>query len=301
MTEWRQYERKRSAFERKWKVRIERVLNNQLNVYVESLRAGRPQIEAFNSPALTEALRALYGDVGGWWARDTIRNLQQEARRTNNATQRRQSSIYDADRQQLWARRSKGNNGHLQSIRLKRGSFFSLEWAQRMINRLLIGGLRMAAFISETSREKVLAILEEAQTENLSLEETIQRIVTEVREVNRRRAETIARTEVGRASGEGKMQGAKSLGVELTKKWVSARDFRTRRNPKRDPRQGDHVTLNGQVRELDEPFDNGVHRLMQPGDVNAPPSETIRCRCTVTFEVKKDPQCRAIERNYLTL
>lgn len=307
MTTWRQYEQKRNALEKRWQKRILVVLNNQLKNYVTSLRNGQPNLDTFASSQLTETLSALYGDVGAYWARTTFRELRPEAvllRTSRRNGTRSQPATGVSISNAILQKQSSQSDTYpgVDALRLKRGALgFSIEWASRIINRLRMAGLRLATFISETSRDRVLKILEEAQSENLTLDETAQRLIEQVGEINRRRALTIARTEVGRASGEGKMQGAKELGVELTKKWVSARDHRTRRNPNHDPGKGDHWVLNGQVKDFDEPFDNGVHKLMQPGDASAPPSETIACRCTVVFEVKKDMQGRAIERQYLTL
>jgi hypothetical protein len=46
--------------------------------------------------------------------------------------------------------------------------------------------------------------------------------------------------------------------------------------------RGSHRAMHGQTRGVDEPFESGAgFSLMYPGDVNAPPEETIQCRCTV--------------------
>lgn len=183
---------------------------------------------------------------------------------------------------------------------VKRGALgFSIDWARRIIDRLRFSAINLASRISQTTREHILRILEQAQTDNLTLDETVARITDEVQGINERRAETIARTEVGRAANEGKRSGAKELGVKLRKEWVSARDQRTRVNPGKDPRKGDHWVLNGQVKDFNEPFSNGVHQLMQPGDPEAPPSETVNCRCVNVYSVVKDEEGKPVPYDYI--
>lgn len=266
---WQEYEIRRRALEKKWAKRVFKALNKQVKDYVESYKKG--QSYTFHFGGIIGLLYSLYGNVGGYYARAERRGLKRDVRAKS----------------------------FLPSYQVKRaGLGYSEEWAQKIIDRLRMSGLSLAQKISDTTRKKVLLILESSQKENLSIDETADRIIAEVGAFNRSRALTIARTEIGRASGEGKMEGAKSLGVELDKIWISAEDFRVRRNPTNEQNKGDHWKLNEQRVPLDQPFTNGVHRIMQPGDKNAPASETIRCRCTVTFKVKKDEQGKAIRRQY---
>lgn len=279
---WLQYERKRNAFEKKWKQRIEKELNKPLYAYIESYKAGTPSLNVFSATTLSGVLLRMYADVGKHFAKEQYRELRQISKVGigRNSTQR------------------DGKNWE-QAYQLKRGALgFSIDWANRVIEKLRLSALNLAQKISNFTRQKVLDILEQAQTDNLSLDETVKRLISEVEGMNASRAEAITRTEVGRAAGIGKREGAKALGVQLRKKWVSARDHRTRVNPKRDPKKGDHWVLNGQVRDFNEPYSNGVHQLMQPGDPNAPASETVRCRCTETYEVVTDEQGKPIQQTY---
>jgi uncharacterized protein with gpF-like domain len=43
----------------------------------------------------------------------------------------------------------------------------------------------------------------------------------------------------------------------------------------------DHLAADGQVQDIDEPFDVGGEQLMYPGDPAGSPGNTINCRCTV--------------------
>ena len=104
--------------------------------------------------------------------------------------------------------------------------------------------------------------------------ESIPKIATRIKavaETNRRQAVTIARTETTRVVNQGRMTGFTQArdqhGIKMKKRWIATADARTR---------PDHVYLDGETAELDEPFSNG---LMQPGDVNGPPEQVVNCRC----------------------
>lgn len=98
--------------------------------------------------------------------------------------------------------------------------------------------------------------------------------LTEIFKGNRARALTIVRTELGRAfstAAQQRMMQAREKLPGLQKQW--------RRSGKLHPRLH-HDAIDGQVREVDKPFDlaNGA-RIMFPRDPEAPPGETVNCGC----------------------
>ena len=64
---------------------------------------------------------------------------------------------------------------------------------------------------------------------------------------------------------------AKENGADVVKQWDSSLDGKTRKS---------HRKLDGQIRELDEPFEVNGHKAMFPGDFGRP-EEDINCRCAV--------------------
>lgn len=89
-----------------------------------------------------------------------------------------------------------------------------------------------------------------------------------------RRAMTIARTEKGRVVSDSKldaMRKAKDAGADIVKQWDSTLDGKTRKS---------HRKLDGQIRELDEPFEVSGHKGMAPHKFGRP-EEDINCRCCV--------------------
>lgn len=82
----------------------------------------------------------------------------------------------------------------------------------------------------------------------------------------------IARTEAHRIQCRASMDAcekAKSKGADIVKQWDAALDKRTRES---------HAQVDGEIRELDEPFSNG---LMYPGDPDGSAAEVINCRCSL--------------------
>lgn len=82
----------------------------------------------------------------------------------------------------------------------------------------------------------------------------------------------IARTEGHRVQNEAAFhcqEKAKAKGADVVKQWDSTLDSRTRPH---------HVELNGQIRELEEPFEVAGNKAMYPGSFGIP-EEDIHCRC----------------------
>ena len=84
----------------------------------------------------------------------------------------------------------------------------------------------------------------------------------------------IARTEAHRiqiqATADAQWK-AKANGADVVKQWDAALDGKTRSS---------HRKLDGQIRELDEPFEVNGHKAMQPGGFGRP-EEDINCRCAL--------------------
>lgn len=100
----------------------------------------------------------------------------------------------------------------------------------------------------------------------------IARNVASMARIPRNNAMRIARTEAHRIQNKAKMnvcENAKSKGADVVKQWDAALDRRTRPS---------HVAVDGEIRELDEKFSNG---LMYPGAPGGRPEEVINCRCNM--------------------
>ena len=99
----------------------------------------------------------------------------------------------------------------------------------------------------------------------------IARNISSVSKAPLSRAKTIARTEghrIQQTSARDAQYAAKKRGADVLKQWDAALDGRTRDS---------HARVDGEIRELDEKFSNG---LMFPGDPSGGAAEVVNCRCT---------------------
>lgn len=84
----------------------------------------------------------------------------------------------------------------------------------------------------------------------------------------------IVRTESHRIANEASIDAqykAKDAGADIVKQWDSTLDKRTRSS---------HRMLDGQIREMDEPFEINGHTAMYPGGFGIA-AEDINCRCAI--------------------
>lgn len=100
----------------------------------------------------------------------------------------------------------------------------------------------------------------------------IARNIERVSRIGFNRAMRIARTEGHNMRMQGierAQRKAKEKGADIVKQWDATLDGRTRDS---------HAAVDGEIRELDEPFSNG---MMRPGDSNASAAEVVNCRCVL--------------------
>ncbi len=130
--------------------------------------------------------------------------------------------------------------------------------------------------ISATSKEKIQAIIDNGEENDLSASEIADAIQEGLSEdIGDRRAMTIARTEVHGASQDSQFEVAQSTGLNLVKRWVAVEDQRTR---------PDHVDADGQVQNMEDPFEVGDDELMYAGDPLGSAEQVINCRCITVYE-----------------
>ena len=99
------------------------------------------------------------------------------------------------------------------------------------------------------------------------------------------RAKTIARTEAARIQEKATMDAAykaQAKGADVLKQWSAIFDGKTRPH---------HRELDGQIRELNEPFTIGTKKAMQPCDFGDA-AEDCNCRCTSLIKSR-----RSLERS----
>lgn len=124
-------------------------------------------------------------------------------------------------------------------------------------------------------------LMNSAITQGIVQGETIpqiaKRIVNTTGERSYSSAVRNARTAYTGAQNAGRMEGlhqAQELGIKVKKQWMATLDDRTRDT---------HADLDGQIRDVDEPFEVDGMEIDYPGDPTADPSLVYNCRCTLVY------------------
>lgn len=104
-----------------------------------------------------------------------------------------------------------------------------------------------------------------------------------VTDMNRKAAVRNARTLHTAAEGKGRQdtyKRAEDMGIEMAQEWIATHDERTR---------DAHRELDGQIRELNKPFENSIGKIRYPADPQADPANVYNCRCTIRGVLKDYP------------
>ena len=120
-------------------------------------------------------------------------------------------------------------------------------------------------------KRKITAQVSRGISTGMSYQQVAQQLAN-VSNIGYNNAIRIARTEGHRIQCQAGMDAcekAKEKGADVVKQWDASLDSRTRES---------HAIVDGEIRELDKPFSNG---LMFPGDPDGPAAEVINCRCAL--------------------
>lgn len=120
-------------------------------------------------------------------------------------------------------------------------------------------------------KKRITAEVSRSISTGTSYAQTAQRLAGQTK-IGYNKAVRIARTEGHRiqtTAAMDVMENAKAKGADVVKQWDSTLDGLTRES---------HVAVDGEIREVDEAFSNG---LMFPGDPAGGAAEVINCRCAL--------------------
>jgi len=130
-------------------------------------------------------------------------------------------------------------------------------------------------------------IINNCVTQGIIQGESIPEIAKRIAETTGERGEHAAirnaRTAMTAAQNAGRieaMHAAQELGIKLQKRWLATLDNRTRDS---------HQHLDGQVQNVDDPFESDYGYIMFPGDPWAEPADVYNCRCTLLYEHPEYP------------
>ena len=125
-------------------------------------------------------------------------------------------------------------------------------------------------------KKKITAQVSRSVATNMTYAQTAKALAGQAR-IGYNNAIRIARTEGHRIQTTATMDAmtaAKDRGANIVKQWDSTLDARTRTS---------HAVLDGEIRELNKPFSNG---LDFPGDPDGAAAEVINCRCALLQRAK---------------
>lgn len=120
-------------------------------------------------------------------------------------------------------------------------------------------------------KKKITAQISRSISTGMSYAQTAQQLANYTN-IGYNKAARIARTEGHRIQTTATMDAchkAKDKGANVVKQWDATLDARTRDS---------HAQVDGEIRELDEHFSNG---LMFPGDPSGSAAEVVNCRCAL--------------------
>lgn len=120
-------------------------------------------------------------------------------------------------------------------------------------------------------KKKITAQVSRGIATGMSFQQVAQQLAKDTN-IGFNNAVRIARTEGHRVQVQSGMDAcykAKEKGADVVKQWDATMDVRTRES---------HVAVDGEIRELDKAFSNG---LMFPGDPSGGAAEVINCRCAL--------------------
>ena len=261
---WNRERNKAVKYINKFQGKFYRALQSDMNAFLEALRDGEQSARRFVnnllfSDGVTSAMNQIIREVGVRYARDNYNGLRKEK---------------------------------------QFGS--SEEWVQMILDYLGTNFYNQGVLqIVKTSRTIMIDILERGNREGWGYFDYAKYISETVPGLNRNRAETIARTEVGRAIHAGAFVGADKSPFEKQKMWVSAKDNRTRGNPfKGQKDKADHWHMDGQTVDFNAKFVDirSGSELEHPHDPLAKAVDVIRCRCTFVVTNKRDENGRLIRK-----
>lgn len=140
--------------------------------------------------------------------------------------------------------------------------------------------LLQATLIAKTTQNDIQALLNYGALEGLGNDAIAKLIRQTIPTLALNRAATIARTETHNAATFANYESTKSIaeevGAVIKKKWVPVEDSRTR---------PDHAIMwDVPALPMDNKFTVGGSLMDRPGDMAAPSSQTINCRCVLTYE-----------------
>jgi len=157
-----------------------------------------------------------------------------------------------------------------------------------LLPRRVVNGVKDKAW----NRTKIANAVTQGIIQGESILEIAQRIAKQTSSSNMQAMTRYARTAMTGAQNAGRMEmlhEAQAMGIKVKKRWLATLDSRTR---------DAHRNLDGQVQEIDKPFESDLGPIDYPGDFYADPANVYNCRCTLIYEYPEYMPQNAERRAY---
>ncbi|MFB8551187.1 phage head morphogenesis protein [Enterococcus casseliflavus] len=252
---------------------------------------------------INQELQALYKELANEMTKEII-ELNDQIEKDDNFSKKLQKELLEFIRSQMYAKANQleENQRKIMYDFLKRNAstsynelFYEFEMSEEIpLSFALLTDKQIATIINtpvagrklstrlKGNSSKMKKNLNRVLTRGFSKGWSTQKMAAQIAEIggaNYRRAMNIARTESGRVTSVTRQQSqqhAKDLGIKAEKKWVSTLDGDTRNN---------HRKLDGQIRAIDEYFEVGGLKTLQPHMFGIA-SEDCNCRCRTINVIK---------------
>ena len=142
-----------------------------------------------------------------------------------------------------------------------------------LLPRRVVNGQKDKAW----NRQKISAAVTQGIIQGESIPQIAKRIAKQTASSNMTAMTRYARTAMTSAQNAGRIEAmhhAQEMGIKVQKKWLATLDNRTR---------DAHAMLDGQVQDVDKPFQSELGPIMFPGDPSADPGNVYNCRCALQW------------------
>lgn len=252
---------------------------------------------------INQELQALYKELANEMTKEIV-ELNDQIEKDDNFSKKLQKELLEFIRSQMYAKANQleENQRKIMYDFLKRNAstsynelFYEFEMSEEIpLSFALLTDKQIATIINtpvagrklstrlKGNSSKMKKNLNRVLTRGFSKGWSTQKMAAQIAEIggaNYRRAMNIARTESGRVTSVTRQQSqqhAKELGIKAKKKWISTLDGDTRNT---------HRQLDGQIREIDEYFEVGGLKTLQPHMFGIA-SEDCNCRCRTVNVIK---------------
>lgn len=259
-------------FEAKYLRVIYKALRKQVDAFIADMEdrgLARAQADLYlevNTEGLPEALSGLHLESALFWARKAYREINKSANQKS----------FD------------------QFLTLKKFGFTD-EWVNIILDFFAQDQLSMVSRITETTRQQILAVLQQALEEGQGIDWIARQLRSP--EMLLWRARLIARTELVKGTFAGRKAAAETSEWETTTEWISAHDSRTRHS---------HRLIDGEVVDTGSRFQvqtpkGGVDMMLGPGDPTASIENLANCRCSSAMAAKRDANGKLIPKRNVTV